>query len=1068
MPYSTPVILHGVWSDNVFCVWAESSAGVLDTPESVLAKLDISPGDHQRLNLTLPGCKGIPAPSSTLLDRPPTPGRISLQTCTIATTALPLDTAVDLLLQIRRLDPAKHSDIFPGPDLDYWAFVLEWSAAFLIRQDVVPDITREEKNIRGCWRPWFRPEESTDFATLASTMPPACLAIHERKIFRDQEKVRDAAGQLLYSVTCMLVDELCRKSVTASGVSVDPLQSVHDRWLAELCGLVSGENQTLDSSLDDLGLPPRVQVTLTRAGIRTIRDLVSCSAEELLLLPGFGPASLNHVQTVLARIGLHLDTMIESAARELNDLADQLPAWHSRLQPQTWDGLRLCLRLEEPASEGAPWILRFLLQATDDPSLLVPADELWEGNGELFPGRRLDRPDESLLSALDRAAQLFPPLAPALGATQPSCCHLSSEETYQFLQEGSWLLEDEGFGILLPSWWTGRRQGITARAAISTPDEDAPAGLGDILSFDWQMALGDTPITYEDLRQLAAAKTPLVQIRGQWVEVRPDEIDQALRFWQKRNRLSMTVGTAIALGLGDERTIHGMRFTGVDAQGWLARVIEGLKSGEKLPVIAPPNTLSGQLRPYQQRGLSWLHFLSRFGLGGCLADDMGLGKTIQALALILKNREQGQTEPVLLICPTSVLGNWQREAARFAPDLAVLLHHGSGRSREKAFEENAARHHLVLTSFGLAFRDVQTLHQVSWGGLIVDEAHNIKNPDTRQSRAIRSIPARFRIALTGTPVENSLMDLWSIMNFCNPGFLGTRSSFRKKYLAPVQIRQDKKTADRLRRITRPFLLRRLKTDKQIIRDLPEKQETDIPVTLTPEQASLYQAVVSEADRELAMASGMQRRGVILATLMKLKQICNHPAHFLGQKRPLAGRSGKLDRLLEMMRILRDADDSALVFTQFREMGDLLTPYLRTGLGIPVYFLHGGVSRKKRDVMVREFQDGAGTAIMVLSLKAGGTGLNLTRASHVFHFDRWWNPAVEDQATDRAFRIGQKKNVQVHKFLCQGTVEERIDQLLKKKKDLAQQVIGSGEAWLTELSTRELRELFRLGNEAVES
>ncbi|BCO07651.1 hypothetical protein GF1_00270 [Desulfolithobacter dissulfuricans] len=1070
MSYPTPVILHGVWSDASFCVWAESSTGILDTPDSVLADFDISPGDPEPLALTLPGCKGVPVPSSTLLDRSPTSGRTSLQACTIATTALPPDTAVDFLHHIRRVDPARHPDIFPGPDLEYWAFVLEWSAAFLVRQDVVPDITRKEEDIRGCWRPWFRPEESAAFATLSSIMPPACLAIHGRELFRDPEKLRDVAGELLYDVTCILVDALCRRSAAAAEpAAVDPGQSVHDRWLADLCDRMPGNRQNMDTPLDDLGLPPLARKALDRAGIHTTAELTGCSAHELLRLSGFGPASLDRVQAALARMGLRLDMSMASGVPDLDALADQLPAWHNRLQPQAWDGLRLCLRLEEPVGKKKEksWTLRFLLQATDDPSLVVPADAVWEGNRELFPGRQLERADVLLLTALDRASQLFEPLAPVLELSKPDKWFLTTDETYLFLREGAWLLEEEGFGVLLPGWWTGHHQKISARASIATAENEAPAGLGDILSFDWQMALGDTPISYEELRRLAAAKSPLVQVRGQWVEVEPADIDRALKFWKKRDQLQMTVGTAIALGLGDERTIHGMRFTGLDAGGWLAEVVKGLKSGEKLPVLSPPKALSGKLRSYQQRGLSWLHFLSRFGLGGCLADDMGLGKTIQALALILKNREQGRTEPVLLICPTSVLGNWQREATRFAPDLAVLLHHGPGRSREQAFQESAARHHLVLTSFGLALRDIDTLRQVSWAGIIVDEAHNIKNPDTRQSRAIRSIPARFRIALTGTPVENSIMDLWSIMDFCNPGFLGTKSSFRKKYLGPVQMRQDDEAAKRLQRITRPFLLRRLKTDKQIIRDLPEKQETDIHVTLTPEQASLYQAAVDDANQQLAEAIGMQRRGIILATLTKLKQICNHPAHFLGQKRPLEGRSGKLDRLLEMMHILRDAGDSALVFTQFREMGELLTPYLRTRLGVPVYFLHGGVSRKKRDVMVREFQEGAGSAIMVLSLKAGGTGLNLTRASHVFHFDRWWNPAVEEQATDRAFRIGQKKNVQVHKFLCQGTVEERIDNLLKRKKDLAEKVVGSGEAWLTELSTRELQELFRLDSEAVE-
>jgi SNF2 family DNA or RNA helicase len=492
--------------------------------------------------------------------------------------------------------------------------------------------------------------------------------------------------------------------------------------------------------------------------------------------------------------------------------------------------------------------------------------------------------------------------------------------------------------------------------------------------------------------------------------------------------------------------------------------------------------LHARLRPYQHYGYSWLDFQRRWGIGACLADDMGLGKTLQTLSLLLHiKQEMGKLPaPALLICPTSVVLNWAQEAARFTPDLALLVHQGANRLQGEALLAAAQQVDMVVTSYALVRRDAETLQQQQWLSVILDEAQNIKNSTTKQAQTIRRIPAHFRLALTGTPVENRLTELWSIMHFLNPGFLGSQQSFRRRFALPIERYNDSEAAAKLRRLTSPFILRRVKSDPAVIQDLPEKQETKAYCSLSQEQATLYEAVVQDALRVIAGAQDVQRRGLVLAMLMKLKQICNHPAQFLHQIGDDSApngtdgvnseerRSGKLMRLVAMLEEVLAEGDRTLIFTQFAEMGKLLRSFLMQRLGCQTLFLHGGVPARQRAEMVERFQEEAnGPPIFILSLKAGGTGLNLTRANHVFHYDRWWNPAVEDQATDRAFRIGQRRNVQVHKFVCLGTLEEKIDAMIESKKSLAASIVGSGENWLTELSTSDLRDLVTLRRDLVE-
>jgi len=505
------------------------------------------------------------------------------------------------------------------------------------------------------------------------------------------------------------------------------------------------------------------------------------------------------------------------------------------------------------------------------------------------------------------------------------------------------------------------------------------------------------------------------------------------------------------------------------AEGQLAGVVARLRGGGGAGGTSVPLDFHGTLRPYQERGLGWLVQMADLGLGACLADDMGLGKTIQLLAFLLHRRAARPEDrrSALLVCPTSVVGNWEREVSRFAPSLPVVRHYGPDRARSAAALEAAPPCAMVVTTYGLLRRDTEILGAVNWSVAALDEAQNIKNATSHTARAARALGAGFRVALTGTPVENRLAELWSISEYLNPRLLGPLETFRREVAVPIERYGRDDVAEGFRRLVRPFILRRLKSDPAIIQDLPRKLEMKVVCTLTREQASLYQAAVNETMRKIEASDGIQRRGLVLALITALKQICNHPAHYLGEAGPLAGRSGKLARLHEMLEEAVAAGDRALVFTQFREMGDRLVAELSRALGTAVPFLHGGVARAARDAMVQRFQeDPRGPQIFVLSVKAGGTGLNLTAASHVFHFDRWWNPAVEDQATDRAYRIGQRRAVQVHKLLTAGTVEEKIDQMLERKRDLASRIVGQGEQWITELDDAALRDLFALAPDAV--
>ncbi|MFI5907723.1 SNF2-related protein [Dactylosporangium sp. NPDC051541] len=715
--------------------------------------------------------------------------------------------------------------------------------------------------------------------------------------------------------------------------------------------------------------------------------------------------------------------------------------------------------------DGGYWLVEFLLQPAAEPGLLVPAGDVWrDAASPLFLW--VDYPQDVLLADLGRASRLWPDLDVALWQRHPESLRLDTVGAYRFLTFAG-LLHDAGFGVLLPAQWQRRQDlGLTLTVRAKQPAapvlRDTTTNRAAIVDYRWGLAIGDEFLSEADLAELARAKVPLVRLRGRWVHLDRERLRAGLAFLRRGGRGEMTAGEAMRLTRLVPDGDLPLPVTGVDGHGWLADLLTG-RAPERLELLDAPPGLTAVLRPYQRRGLSWLAFLDAVGVGALLADDMGLGKTVQVLALEAHARAAGRRPPTLIVCPLSVLGNWRREIARFTPGLTVRVHHGANR----AAPDGAADADLVLTTYQVATRDADTLAATVWDRVVLDEAQQVKNAAGVTARAVRRFPARHRVALTGTPVENRLTELWSIADFLNPGLLGEASIFRARYSVPVERWADPDAAARLRRVTRPFLLRRVKTDRAVIADLPEKFERRQWCNLTLEQATLYKAVVDELFVKLREGrAGSQRKGLVLSAMTKLKQVCNHPAHLMGDATPLPGRSGKLTRLEEILTAAVGAGDRALVFTQFTKFGHLLVPHLASVLGAGVEFLHGGTPNGARDRMVERFQSGTGPAVLLVSLKAGGTGLNLTAANHVVHVDRWWNPAAEAQATDRAFRIGQRRDVQVHTFVCLGTIEERVEEIMASKRGLAGVAVGSGEGWLTGLSTDDLLDLMTLAPEAV--
>ncbi|WEO92772.1 SNF2-related protein [Streptomyces sp. FXJ1.172] len=817
--------------------------------------------------------------------------------------------------------------------------------------------------------------------------------------------------------------------------------------------------------------------------VRRIRDLAAAMPPEAraVPLPGSSPVALPAAEPLLrAFLDAVADGLPRSpAARHLMAgpaFAVRMPVsipeqreWAAEVAAGMDAGVRVSLRLEADSdawdggdfgdSGGAGPRFRAVVQlhSLADPTLVADAAELWAGAAaaqEQFGARtRIDA-----LLALRRGAKAWPPLSRLLSSAAPDVLQLADDELVELLGEAAERLAAAGIQVHLPK---GLTKELTATGLLEPPRrKKTPSDLetflssGQLLEFRWQLALGGQSLTEEEMDRLIEAHRPVVRLRDQWVVV-----DQALvRKVRKQRGRELTAIDALGAALTGEVEIDGTSVP-VTAGGALeqlrARIAEP-EAGQDAAsaTTGQPAMLAATLRGYQLRGLAWLDRMISLGLGCCLADDMGLGKTITLISLHLRRHERSAHGPTLVVCPTSLLGNWEREVQRFAPGIPVRRFHGPGRTLDD-LTPNA----FVLTTYGTLRRDAALLADtaVPWGLLVADEAQHVKNPYSDTARALRTVPASGRIALTGTPVENNLSELWALLDWTTPGLLGTLTAFRDRYARAVEADGDQDSAHRLARLVGPFLLRRRKSDPGIAPELPPKTETDQPVSLTKEQASLYEALVRESLAAIGEADGMARRGLVMKLLTGLKQVCNHPAQYLKEKNTkLAGRSGKLELLDELLDAIVAEDGSVLVFTQYVEMGRLLQQHL-ADRGIAAQFLHGQTPVKQREEMVDRFQRGE-RQVFLLSLKAAGTGLNLTRAGHVIHFDRWWNPAVEDQATDRAYRIGQRQPVQVHRLIAEGTVEDRIAQMLQQKKGLADAVLSHGEGALTELSDAELAEL----------
>ncbi|MEW9701684.1 DEAD/DEAH box helicase [Paenibacillus sp. SI8] len=755
---------------------------------------------------------------------------------------------------------------------------------------------------------------------------------------------------------------------------------------------------------------------------------------------------------------------------------------------------RPALQLMEPDEIEENWRLRLVLQDKHEAAVLKPirltasglASGTWAADWSPYIQER----------SLGWATRLQAVLPDWNSGGELFAKPLSDEAAWTFLTTASRQLLNDGWSVMLPSWWEAaskRKPRLSARVSPGAGGKNQSLfGLNALVDFDWRIAIGDTDLSEAEFASLLSRNERLIRFRGQWVYLDPALMEQIRKLMASVNpedglSLQDVIQLHLLTELEKSKPLNDNPSEEEDAESeqrlklevelnaHLLALLRQLGQPSELKVLDVPKGLHAELRGYQVEGFTWLSFLRQNGLGACLADDMGLGKTIQFITYLLHHREESE-HPALLVCPTSVLGNWQKEIARFAPDLRVHLHYGKGRLSGEPFTAALSDVDVVITSYTTALLDQDNLQEIMWSSLCLDEAQNIKNAQNKQSGAVRSFQAKHRIALTGTPIENRLSELWSIYDFLNPGYLGNQRGFQHRFANPIEKHHDEERTAQLQKLVKPFMLRRKKKDPAIQLDLPDKLEMKVYINLTAEQGALYEQAVKDLMARMQKLEGMERKGAILAALTQLKQLCNHPVLLTKEaglsedalrsednREAFITRSAKLERLVAMVSELRDEGDSCLIFTQYVGMGRLIADILQAHRGENVLYLNGSTPKTERDKMIDTFQssEASSPGIFVLSLKAGGVGLNLTAANHVFHFDRWWNPAVENQATDRAYRMGQTRNVQVHKYISLGTLEERIDEMLESKMSLSENVISTSEGWITELSNEELRDLFTL-------
>lgn len=773
-------------------------------------------------------------------------------------------------------------------------------------------------------------------------------------------------------------------------------------------------------------------------------------------------------ETMKYLLGDKLDVL-----REKQLTGQQLAGYFDEDRWLEWIGLKenqapftIGLRLEEPLDDLGEWNLGLFLRSKDQPGVLIDARD----QGGYLAG--WDDFSDKVADEERRLARIFPWIAGdddgegGVGLKST----LTEDEAWMFLTEVSETLIALGIEILLPSWWEQIKHAnlkVKARLKGQTGYRRSFVGLNAMLDYDWRFSMNGVDLSEDDFQRLVNEKRRLVYLKGRWIKLDHGFIRQIQDLMKKADQEGLHIRDLLQQELAEENAEEG---EGLDDHRAFAKIqielnrhwkqmMKQLAETKEIPDLPVPAGLNGELRPYQKLGMNWLLFLRKYGFGALLADDMGLGKTIQLISYLLSVKdEEAESHPALIICPTSVLGNWQKEIERFAPDMKVHLHYGPARLKGATFTEEALAADIVLTSYGLTHLDFEELSAVEWSSVAIDEAQNIKNADTKQSRAVRKLRGRHQIALTGTPMENRLSELWSIFDFTNRGYLGSAGQFQKQFILPIEKEDKKEKITQLQSLIKPFLLRRTKKDEDVALNLPDKVEQKEYCPLSAEQASLYEQLVKDTFAQIESLSSFERKGLILQLLSRLKQLCNHPALYLKEENPqqLVDRSAKMEKMVELVRAVLEQEESCIIFTQYIGMGEMIQRALKAEFGVEVPFLNGSLPKAKRDELIARFQNRE-FPVFLLSLKAGGTGLNLTAANHVVHYDRWWNPAVENQATDRAYRIGQSRFVHVHKLISTGTLEEKIDAMLEKKQSLNDQIIQS-DSWITELSTQELHDL----------
>ncbi|MGD7024342.1 DEAD/DEAH box helicase [Rossellomorea vietnamensis] len=752
---------------------------------------------------------------------------------------------------------------------------------------------------------------------------------------------------------------------------------------------------------------------------------------------------------------------------------EELHAYFDEEKWSEWVGLTedetpftLGLRLTEPLEEHDPWELETILR-----------DKKRSDKAYSLEEDRLPPSYKKHLDTVKEEQNRWMKMLPLLDQGGEIRNSLDEHDAWDFLTVLSEKFLDLDIEILLPAWWQAMKDAqMTVKAKVKNTDSSyrpSFVGLNAMLDFDWRLSMNGVDLSEEDFQNLVNDQRRLIKIRGQWMKLDPAMIRRIQDLMSKAKAEGISIQDMLEQQLvprdeeeellqEDDYDPYEFAKIQIDLNRSMKKMIDTLNNSAEVPIVSTPDTFQGELRPYQQQGMSWLLFLRRYGFGACLADDMGLGKTVQLITYLQEVKKvETPKAPALIIAPTSVLGNWQRELEKFAPDLKVKLHYGANRDKGIEFGRGILDMDVVLTSYGLSHLDFEELETVEWNAIALDEAQNIKNANTKQSRAIRKLEGKHHIALTGTPMENRLSELWAIFDFLNHGYLGGFTQFQKKFIVPIEKEENESRVKELQAKIRPFLLRRTKKDPEVELNLPDKIEQKEYCALTSEQASLYEQLIKDTFAQLEALSGFERKGLVLQMLNRLKQLCNHPALYLKEPQPenIEKRSEKMRKLVDIVENVLDSGEACLIFTQYISMGEMIQNVMKEKFGVDVPFLNGSMAKTQRDNLVERFQNGE-FPVFLLSLKAGGTGLNLTAANHVVHYDRWWNPAVENQATDRAYRIGQNRFVHVHKMIASGTLEEKIDMMLEKKQALNDEIIQSDQ-WMTELSDQDLHSLLSL-------